>query len=210
MLDGYRRKTEFSLSNVSGSTSRVLATSTSRCTSCGRHWLTRLLGVSYSTLWSLISRTVRDAFIVALIHLLTCHRRHLQFLLPAHQILRLHIPAITPIWNARRHRGSRRSDRLRLSWRQIQEQNLDLYLRPSDRHFGNVIDRRTAFEQQQWSPRWLLPHASIPNAFRRLLVAYQLERCWLHEEDDCSCTLSHWLLRWQYHRVRNSIPRMLL
>jgi hypothetical protein len=117
---------------------------------------------------------------------LTASRWHLQLLFPTDQVLRLHLRAVSTVRHSWRCGRSRGFDRVWLSWRQIEEQDLSRDLRSSYRYHRNVLDCWAASTQQQWAPGRLLPDSSVTDAFCGFSVVDQFECCWVHEEGTLS------------------------
>lgn len=97
-------------------------------------------------------------------------RRHHQLLQPTHQVLRLHLPAIPTVRYAWRRRRNCRSDRLRFRWRLLQEPHPGRHVGPHRRHHRHGANCRFATWKRQRASGRLLPHSSVADAVRRVLV----------------------------------------
>lgn len=126
-------------------------------------------------------------------------RRHFQLLLTTHHLVRLHCRRVSALWHSGRCSRSHCSDRLRLPWRQIWKPSLDFHLWTLDKHSGHAVDRLLAASQQYWPLVWILSDPGIAHAVRRSAQSDFKQCSWLHQEDDCSCDVSDWILCWKHH-----------
>jgi hypothetical protein len=134
-------------------------------------------------------------------------RRHNQLLQPAHQVLRLHVPAIPPVRHAWRSRRDRCPNSLRIRWRLLQEPHPRRHNRPHCRHRRHVTNRRPASRQRQRPPRRLLPHPGLSDTIRGLPVFDQQQRRRLHEENDRCCFIPDWILVSVSHTFKPSTTK---